>query len=127
MTDTQITIRGINEHIRKSKQVVAGIKRKLTLSNPEYVTIVKISKYHETMVRFHSTSVMLLEAGANDKPKSLLLLLTKKRMEYMQLSLEILPDLVAAGVIEEQAYLTACADFKNDYDLLHADLDRLED
>lgn len=119
--------RNINRKIKGSKKIVDGIKRCLTSSNPKKDMIMKIMKYHENDGRFHRTTLMILEAAEQNKPKSLLESLTKKRVEYMSISLELLPALVEAGVIGEQVYLDSCMHFKEDYANLQQDLKDYEE
>jgi hypothetical protein len=119
--------RNITTQINRSKKVIAGIKRQLTIAHPNYDTILTISKYHENEVRIHSMTIMLIEAEDIGKPKSHLIRLVKKRMEYQQIAMEILPELVRAGVIAEANYLEACREFQKDYQLLHADLDNMDE
>jgi len=117
----------INKEIKESKKIVDGIKRCITSSNPKKDTITSVRLYHENQVRFHQTTLMLIEASEQNKPKSLGESLRKKRVEYMSIALELLSVLVEAGVVEEQAYLSECKYFKEDYANLEKDLAAYEE
>jgi hypothetical protein len=122
MQSNQELKRNINKAIKGSKKIVDGIKRCLTSSNPAKDMIMKVMKYHENEMRFHRTTLMILEAAEQNKPKSLLESLSKKRVEYMTIALELLPALVEAGIIPEQSYLDTCKEHKIDYDALQTGL-----
>lgn len=104
--------------IKDSKEIIAGIKRTLRVGHPNYDTIFTILKYHENEVRFHQTTIMLVTAAENDKPKTQLENLIRKRLEYMTNVLELLPQLVVAGVFREERYLEICRDLQQDYEIL---------
>ena len=114
--------KNINRKIKECSGIVNGIKRCLRPDHPIFDTAMKIVKYEENEVRFHRTTLMLVEAAEQDKPKTLVESLIKKRVEYMSIALELLPALVEAGVIEEQVYLGRCKEHKVDYDALHTGL-----
>ena len=113
--------------INESKKIINGIKRCLHVGHPNYDTIVTISKYHENEVRFHQTTIMLVTAAETEKPKTQLENLIRKRLEYMTIALELLPKLVAAGVICEETYLETCRQLQKDYGILHVDMLKIRD
>ena len=114
--------KNINNSIKESSDIVKRIK--MTLKDkkaPE--TIMAIMKYHENDGRFHRTTLMLLVAVEQNKPKSTLESIIKKRLEYMSIAMELFPYLVEHGLIREQHYLQLCKDFKQEYQVLQADLE----
>ena len=115
--------KNINEVIKDLSDGVKRIKMRLKPDNKAFDAIMEMIKYKETETRYHRTSLMILEAAAQNKPKSVLESIIKKRLEYMSILMELQPTLVEYGVTPEQKYLQACKEFKEEYQHLQADME----
>jgi len=82
-----------------------------------------INKYRATETRYHLTTSMLIAAVEQNKPKSVLESIIKKRLEYMSILIELAHSFVENGVTPEQRYLQLCKDCKEQYQRVQAHME----
>lgn len=117
----------IKKSIAECKKIIEGIGRNLTPNHPKVYTFNTIKKYQEVQMRFHQITLMIIIADEENKSKSVIEGLHKKRKEYMLVTMELLPELVELGVFKEQVYIDTCKKYKDDIQDLEMCLSRYDE
>ena len=116
----------IKKEINECKMIIAAINRNLYPADRKIYTVNTIKKYQETQMRFHQITLMIIIAAEENKPKSIIEDLHKKRKEYMLVTMELLPELVEEGVVSEKSYIDTCNQYKEDIEVMEMSLSTYE-